>query len=60
MKNKYTYTMMEFCERFDITKQTFCKWSKEGLAPKVIKVKRRIFILEEEIQKWIKKMEKQL
>ena len=57
MLDKDIYSVIEFCHIHGISRGTLYNLRKEGKAPKMIKLGRRVLISKESVQKWRKKME---
>lgn len=51
------YTTKEFCAISKMSKATFYRLLKNGIAPKIIRLENKILISKEAIKEWIKQRE---
>jgi predicted DNA-binding transcriptional regulator AlpA len=56
---KDVYTVPEFCESHGFSRAFFYKLLKEGNGPKLMRLRKRVFITKESAKEWRLKMENQ-
>lgn len=56
---KNCYTINEFCADSGISRSLFYKLAKQGMAPRLMKIGRRVCVSTEAYEDWRSQMEKQ-